>query len=1360
MEYRTRRRASRVDYAKLNGDLAGPSGDFRLHFHALLRFEGNKKNGIEVVDARSVSQGWLSGDGFQVPIGCCHRQSNGPRRHSDASGCNLSKSTSSAEQLGLKLPLAPSSGALSIEELLCDIGLEKEVQTLDVSTQAAGPRWNLHQWSQYWAIRRAISAKARKGKVPKAKKSRKMESVDDEAESSRVKLSDRGVDAAEGRPPRSGIQSDSQGRVAGRSIANGVLTKGISNESRTRILALVELGLSGTGPGAATAAPAAVQRSDVFRKIAAESPAKGGGLLQDFYASMSPSGTFRDFAFAPCCTAFWMHVNSGKQVLCCIPPTRHNLASYVAWVRRGDHGAGFFGAIAEQVVCVELQPGDTLLVPAGWLVAQAAVDDTLTFGGAFLNAGGLGGLLRAMAACDCLKAKGNRRAEELLWLAARHLAAECLKAAPEQDLLAARRRIRSGDGGFAADTGVLAELSPVGLSHASRAHAVEDARGSDLQSCSSADLQRADESSGGNHPSAPKAMKIKIIGRRRATSEEGEKDGHEASQAEGKPPERKLKVKLGGRLAGTSASSQDPSAAGRETLLGSGGPQLRRKVKLKMGNSVVAENQATKATRLKTRTGAPLEDIPQVDGAADEPDSDWVQPEQGDALAGGGGGLPSRGAEPAGRDAATPRDPAGKGTAEVPDTQMPNASGPGDAEAAPKLSGPREYVADSVTGVGDPSVQPAAGLAPPEWSRAPKQIGADQAGLHAAAISASGTAPPREALVEGPAHQAQAAPAARRPPALRKEASLLSRQLAEGRETRPPALDISHRPHRALSEASRIGLAQHAGAKPAFLEGASERNTPTPSAGPAASTSAPTEAADAQSMAAPALTAESRPPGPQGSEDGGLQASWERVASLRSCSRPLLEKYGSHTLAAGEKAQALGHSKDQGGPSPLQRLGDVADSGGPKRGGVAGEHDGFPRHSGPGKGPGQSPARAGEHSNVTVVGSAELSWPQLSTGDWPAPEGDLEGGRNGGAVRTGGSKDFARDFSREEAESGGGGGGCVAEKPEDRDGAGRDRPRSVKQSSGSNLSLALQEENHATVPGNNAVGLAQGSGGSHPGGPVDSSKPFPERLATQANRQPGDPGCREVQHENECGSSRRDGGHWKAEAESGAPGQDLQPTSPPAGSSAADPDVAENHSALNRGAVDGGARPPSRDLPQYELCTEVVPDTGDHIGVWRKEDAVALVEALRSRMQCGTARPPGDVTDPEGLLTDLEAGLECVGVRVSALRAAAPANWGLAEESKTINLEEGEAALPDALPDWPIYNDKEAMEEAGDSVPDAVVGSPGNETAKAGRRARGVDTTGNPGQIIGTQTRSTVRKPQRQTKQSVQSRLKKKLRIK
>jgi F-box/leucine-rich repeat protein 10/11 len=148
------------------------------------------------------------------------------------------------------------------------------------------------------------------------------------------------------------------------------------------------------------------------------------GLEAGLFANISVAGSFADFKFAPGGAALWLHALFGKKALCCIPPTTWNLAAYLSWLNTEQRDASFFGALAEEAAVIEVHAGETVLIPAGWLVAQGTVGDAFVIGSTFFNAGGIGGVLRVMEVEDCLGVPRLQAQEELLWHTARYLSRE------------------------------------------------------------------------------------------------------------------------------------------------------------------------------------------------------------------------------------------------------------------------------------------------------------------------------------------------------------------------------------------------------------------------------------------------------------------------------------------------------------------------------------------------------------------------------------------------------------------------------------------------------------------------------------------------------------------------------------------------------------------------------------------------------------------------------------------------------------------------------------------------------------------------------------------------------------------------
>ena len=74
------------------------------------------------------------------------------------------------------------------------------------------------------------------------------------------------------------------------------------------------------------------------------------------------------------CKIFWL-----------IPPTDDNLKLYEEWTLSGKQGDVFFGDTVAKCGKIILDPGNTLLIPSGWIHAVYTPEDSLVFGGNFLH---------------------------------------------------------------------------------------------------------------------------------------------------------------------------------------------------------------------------------------------------------------------------------------------------------------------------------------------------------------------------------------------------------------------------------------------------------------------------------------------------------------------------------------------------------------------------------------------------------------------------------------------------------------------------------------------------------------------------------------------------------------------------------------------------------------------------------------------------------------------------------------------------------------------------------------------------------------------------------------------------------------
>ncbi|CAB3402172.1 unnamed protein product [Caenorhabditis bovis] len=102
------------------------------------------------------------------------------------------------------------------------------------------------------------------------------------------------------------------------------------------------------------------------------------------YCLMSVADCYTDFHIDFSGTSVWYHVLKGKKVFWLIPPTETNFLLYQEFIQTvGD--STFFGKSVETCHTVILDPGDTMLIPSGWIHAVYTPEDSLVFGGNFLH---------------------------------------------------------------------------------------------------------------------------------------------------------------------------------------------------------------------------------------------------------------------------------------------------------------------------------------------------------------------------------------------------------------------------------------------------------------------------------------------------------------------------------------------------------------------------------------------------------------------------------------------------------------------------------------------------------------------------------------------------------------------------------------------------------------------------------------------------------------------------------------------------------------------------------------------------------------------------------------------------------------
>ncbi|RVD86030.1 uncharacterized protein DFL_004326 [Arthrobotrys flagrans] len=138
--------------------------------------------------------------------------------------------------------------------------------------------------------------------------------------------------------------------------------------------------------------PAIVEALDLADQVWPEDMRSTFPKVQ-LYCLMGVSGSYTDFHIDFGGSSVFYHVISGKKTFFFVPPTKYNLTKYEAWSQMHDQNSTWYPSLltngngnGEDIVRrVDLQAGDTMLIPSGWIHAVLTPEDALVIGGNFLT---------------------------------------------------------------------------------------------------------------------------------------------------------------------------------------------------------------------------------------------------------------------------------------------------------------------------------------------------------------------------------------------------------------------------------------------------------------------------------------------------------------------------------------------------------------------------------------------------------------------------------------------------------------------------------------------------------------------------------------------------------------------------------------------------------------------------------------------------------------------------------------------------------------------------------------------------------------------------------------------------------------
>lgn len=105
-----------------------------------------------------------------------------------------------------------------------------------------------------------------------------------------------------------------------------------------------------------------------------------------YYCLMSVADSYTDFHIDFGGSSVYYHILKGMKTFFFIPPEERYLKKYEEWCNSADQGQTWLGDLCNgHVTRVDLYPGDTAFIPAGWIHSVWTPKDSLVIGGNFLT---------------------------------------------------------------------------------------------------------------------------------------------------------------------------------------------------------------------------------------------------------------------------------------------------------------------------------------------------------------------------------------------------------------------------------------------------------------------------------------------------------------------------------------------------------------------------------------------------------------------------------------------------------------------------------------------------------------------------------------------------------------------------------------------------------------------------------------------------------------------------------------------------------------------------------------------------------------------------------------------------------------
>uniref|UniRef100_A0AC34QG25 JmjC domain-containing protein n=1 Tax=Panagrolaimus sp. JU765 TaxID=591449 RepID=A0AC34QG25_9BILA len=104
------------------------------------------------------------------------------------------------------------------------------------------------------------------------------------------------------------------------------------------------------------------------------------------FCLLGMGGSYTDFHIDFGGSSVWYHVFKGQKIFYILPPTDENLNMFSKWTMDEKHTETFLGdMVPDSLTRVVINPGETVMIPSGYIHAVYTPVDSIVFGGNFLH---------------------------------------------------------------------------------------------------------------------------------------------------------------------------------------------------------------------------------------------------------------------------------------------------------------------------------------------------------------------------------------------------------------------------------------------------------------------------------------------------------------------------------------------------------------------------------------------------------------------------------------------------------------------------------------------------------------------------------------------------------------------------------------------------------------------------------------------------------------------------------------------------------------------------------------------------------------------------------------------------------------